>query len=37
MFLQSLQDVHSQHPVLHKLYARIGKRELFWLTTLTDD
>ena len=37
MFLQSLQDVHGQHPVLHNLYARIGKRELFWLRTLTDD
>jgi len=36
-FLQSLQDVHGRHPVLHNLYARIGKRELFWLTTLTDD
>ena len=34
---QSLQDVHGQHPVLHNLYARIGKRELFWLRTLTDD
>ena len=36
-FLRSLQDVHGQHPVLHNLYARIGKRELFWLRTLTDD
>ena len=36
-FLQSLQDVHGQHRVLHNLYARIGKRELFWLRTLRDD
>ena len=36
-FLQSLQDVHGQHPVLHNLYARIGKRELFCLRTLRDD
>jgi len=36
-FLQSLQDVHGQHPVLHNLYARIGKRGLFWLRTLRDD
>jgi len=32
-----LQDVHGQHPVLHNLYARIGKRELFRLRTLRDD
>ena len=36
-FLQSLQDVHGQHPVLHNLYARIGKRELFWVRTQTND
>jgi len=36
-FLHSLQDVHGQHPVLHYLYARIGKRELFWLRTLRYD
>ena len=33
-FLQSLQDVHGHHPVLHNLYVRIGKRELFCLRTL---
>ena len=36
-FLQNLQVVHSQYPMLHTLCSCIGKLELFWLQTVTDD